>query len=237
MHSRFATEEILRHGSSCACSMHNQYSITSHPERRKANARHVLSGRGEGGGDCLPGTSWTLVQLACCGMPRSCPSHAAFWGRERRTLSSNTLSGGREGWRDVGREGGSGGRVQLKHESLQGGDAVVDVVVRIHFFGNPLLQGAAVLVSWEDAEAGGAGVGGSSRGSECCSPESCCTPRGHQGCCLGPRLAPLSVPPLSADLVWRRAALAVEIGGVTLIVILSGAAKQTVRGKSTDIEG
>ena len=158
------------------------------------------------------------MQLACCGMPRSCPSHAAFWGRERRTLSSNTLSGGREGWRDVGREGGSGGRVQLKHESLQGGDAVVDVVVRIHFFGNPLLQGAAVLVSWGDtvgrggegegkgegagggdAEAGGAGVGGSSRGSECCSPESCCTPRGHQGCCLGPRLAPLSVPPLSAD--------------------------------------
>ena len=54
LHSRFATEEILRHGSSCACSMHNQASITSHPERRKANARHVLSGRGEGGGRLSP---------------------------------------------------------------------------------------------------------------------------------------------------------------------------------------
>ena len=70
----------------CACSTCRIHSITSHPERRKANARHVLSGRGEGGGGCLPGTSWTLVQLARCGMPRSCPSHAAFWGRERRTL-------------------------------------------------------------------------------------------------------------------------------------------------------
>ena len=31
-----------------------QYSITSHPERRKANARHVLSGRGEGGEGLSP---------------------------------------------------------------------------------------------------------------------------------------------------------------------------------------
>ena len=47
----------------------------------------------------------------------------------------------------MGRGGRSGGRVQLKHESLQRGEAVVDgLVVRIHILANLFLQGAAVLV-------------------------------------------------------------------------------------------
>merc|ERR1719424_851370 len=112
-----------------------QYHITPGTSEGKRSPRTEWEGGGGGGGGCLPGTAWTLVQLARCGMPRSCPSHAAFWGPH--AARSNTLGGGREGWRDVGRGGGSGGRVQLEHESLQRGEAVLDgLVVRIHILAN-----------------------------------------------------------------------------------------------------